>query len=226
MTLQAIKKQPAEYLAAEYLRKQITTGEILPGTRLTETLLAEQLAISRGTLRIALHQLAREGLIVQTPYTGWASASIAPEDLWELYTLRAALESMAARLVCEQLDEKGIRELNATYDELVRACDHEKYHLIAEKDFMFHKKIVELAKNRRLVEHYRLVEQQIRIFVASTYNCVTEPATVIEHHAPFLKALLDRDVDTSERLLREHAVSEGRKLYYHLTSQVDAEPDN
>lgn len=218
MALVALKRKTAEQMAAESLRSQIISGEILPGTRLTEVSLSEQLGISRGTLRIALYHLAQEGIIIQTPYSGWSTTSLAPEDLWELYTVRAGLEATAARLVCESLTPAMAAELEATFDELRDACENSKMHLIAEKDFLFHKKIVELSANKRLAEYYRLVEQQIKIFVASTYNFVLSPGDVFDHHKPFLDALLQKNADEIDRLLREHAISEGKKLHAHLLS--------
>ena len=223
MALRAIKRFPAEFLVAEQLRAQITGGDILPGARLVETALSEELGVSRGTLRVALHALRKEGLVVLTPYTGWSVATIAPEDLWELYTLRAGLESMAVRLACEQLDEAGSRELGASYGALLTACEGGRYTAIAEKDFELHKKIVELARHNRLAEHYRMVEQQIRIFVATTYHFVSAPASVIEHHEPIVAATLARDADLAAKLISEHATSEGRKLYdYLLNRERDA----
>lgn len=222
MAVRAIQRKSSELLVAEELRSQITGGDLLPGTRLLETGLSEQLGVSRGTLRIALHQLSKEGLIVQTPYTGWAVATIAPEDLWELYTLRAGLESMAARLACEQLDANGARALQAAFDALLTACAEGRYATIAERDFELHKKIIALAKHRRLAEHYRLVEQQIRIFVATTYHFVSAPASVIEHHEPIVKAILARDAGASADLIGEHAISEGRKLHAYLIAQAEA----
>lgn len=216
MALEAIKRQSAEQLATDALRKQILSGEILPGTRLTEVSLAEQLEVSRGTLRIALYQLAQEGLIKQTPFTGWATASVEPEDLWELYTLRAGLEATAARIVCEKMNDSLRAALQQAFAALEEACRGGKYHRIAEKDFLFHRKLIDLTESKRLSEHYRLVEQQIKIFVASTYNFVSAPQDVLDHHLPFLEALTAPDADRADRLLRTHAISEGRKLHAHL----------
>ena len=223
MSLRAIERHPAELLVFEELRRQIVGGEMLPGSRLLETSLSEQLGVSRGTLRIALHQLSKEGLIVQTRYTGWSVATIDPEDLWELYTLRTGLESMAARLTCEQLDEAGTSALRATYDALLQACAGGHYPTIAEKDFELHKRIIALAKHKRLADHYRLVEQQIRIFVATTYHFVSAPASVVEHHAPIVEALLERDAERAASLISEHAMSEGRKLHRYLVETTASE---
>lgn len=220
-TLRAIKRQPAEQLTTNELRRLITSGELPPGTRITEAHLSEQFVVSRGTVRIALHQLCQEGLIVQTPYTGWTVMSVQPDDVWELYTLRATLESMAARLATQKLTREGADALEAAFDQLQQARrNRESQQVVAEKDFQIHKTIVELAGHKRLREQYRMVEQQIRLFVASTYVGSKNPNATLEHHRPIVDAILRRDADKAARLIEEHSIGEGERLFKHLSSVV------
>jgi DNA-binding GntR family transcriptional regulator len=215
----AIKRQPAEQLTADELRRLIISGQLPPGTRVTEADLAGQFEVSRGTLRNALRQLCQEGLILQTPYTGWTVMSVLPNDVWELYTLRATLESMAARLASERLTAEGAESLRAAYAELQEARrTRQPQEVVAEKDFQIHKTIVELAGHKRLREQYRMVEQQIRLFVASTYVGSTNPKTTLEHHKPIVDAVLRRDADEAARLIEEHSISEGMKRFKQLAS--------
>jgi len=209
-------------MVADTLRGKITSGDLLPGSRITETSIAELLKVSRGTLRIALHQLSKEGLVKQTPYTGWSIATIAPEDLWELYTLRAGFESMATRLVCDSLDDGTRQAFETSYGNLVAACEVGLYPRIAERDFELHQQIVKLSGHRRLAEHYRLVEQQIRVFVATTYHFVPDPESVIAHHSPIVEAIFAKNPASACRLIEEHATSEGRKLHEYLVTQLAA----
>jgi DNA-binding GntR family transcriptional regulator len=223
--LRAIKRQSAEKMTADELRRLITSGELPAGLRITETSLAEQFQVSRGTLRIALHQLAREGLIVQTPYTGWTVMSIQPQDVWELYTLRAALESMAARVASERLTPEGAQALEAAFAELRlarRRGDSQK--VVAEKDFEIHKTIVELAGHRRLSEHYRMVEQQIRLFVASTYVGSKNPDATLDHHRAIIDAIVRKDPAEATRLIEEHCIGEGRRLFDQLSAVLSQAP--
>jgi DNA-binding GntR family transcriptional regulator len=218
-TLRAIKKQPAEQLTTDELRRLITSGELPPGTRITETHLSDQLEVSRGTVRIALYQLCQEGLVVQTPYTGWAVMSLLPDDLEELYTLRAALESMAARLAADRLTQDGADALQEAFNQLHQArLNGESHQVVAERDFEIHKTIVALSGHSRLREHYRMVEQQIRLFVASTYVNSTNPDTTLEHHRPIVDAILRRDAAEAARLIEEHSISEGKRLFEELSS--------
>jgi len=112
----AVLKRSAEAQATEILREQILTGHIRTGARLTEVRLAAELKVSRATVRTALHQLTVEGLIVQTPYTGWSVMTLTAHDAWELYTLRASLEGLAARLAARSINASGRTELDRAFN--------------------------------------------------------------------------------------------------------------
>lgn len=212
MALSALKRQPAEQMAADALKEAILTGVAKPGERLTEVVLAEQFGVSRGTVRIALHQLSSEGLVTLTPYTGWSVVDFTPQDLWEIYTLRGGLESMAARLATEKLDQRGAERLERVADELFTAAL--KSADVAEmkrRDFALHRCIVELSQNGRIEHHYTLVEQQVRMFISSTYR-EDKGSIVVEHHKPIVEAILRRKPRLAASLCENHCLSEGERL--------------
>lgn len=216
--LRPIKKRPAEQLTADELRRLITTGQLPPGSRITEASVAQQFDVSRGTLRAALQQLSQEGLIVLTPYTGWTVMSIRPQDLWELYTLRASLESMAGRLAIEKLTPEGAQALEDTFEQLQFARHQgEPDAVVVDRDFDIHKKIVELAGHGRLREHYRMVEQQIRLFVASTYVHTNDPKASLDNHFAIVEAIVRKDAAGATRLLEEHSIGEGQRVFKLLS---------
>ena len=145
MSFTALKRQPAERLAAEALKKSILAGDLKPGERLTEMVLADQFAVSRGTVRTALHQLNSDGLVVLTPYTGWSVTTIDRHDIWEIYTLRAGLETLATRLAAERLDEDGRSRLIEARDRFFAACERPDVAGAVEHDFELHRCIVALS---------------------------------------------------------------------------------
>lgn len=221
-SLQPIKKQPAEQLTADELRRLITRGEMPPGSRIVEASVAQQLDVSRGTLRAALHQLGQEGLVILTPYTGWTVMSIRPQDLWELYTLRATLESMAGKLAIEKLTPEGAQALEDTFEQLQLARHQDRPNdVVVECDFNIHKKIVELAGHQRLRNHYRMVEQQIRLFVASTYVDTKDPNITLDSHGAIVRAIVQRDVAAATHLLEEHSIGEGERVFKLLSTVLN-----
>ncbi|HTV71254.1 MAG TPA: GntR family transcriptional regulator [Rhizobiaceae bacterium] len=215
-----IVKMPVEAQATDALRESIVTGAIAPGSRITEVNLAEQMNLSRATVRTALHQLAKEGLIILQPYTGWKVVALSAQDVWELYTLRSAVERLAGRLVAAKLAEgagdRTTRALQRVFEDLADACGEGDKNAIAEADFAFHKAIITHAGHSRLANQYSLIEQQIRMYIRSSDELIDEPQQIIEQHQPILAAILRGDIEKAGQLSEAHNLGEGEKLSTHL----------
>lgn len=221
--LKPIQKRSAEAQATDALRDQLLKGGARPGSRLTEIGLSQQLSVSRSTIRTALHQLANEGLVVQVPYTDWQVASLSAADAWELYTLRASLEALGTRLAVGALTQQGEQRIAAALDALVQACRTGERVAIADQDLGLHSTIVELSGHRRLGEHYRLVRQQIRLYIAWSDAIMPDVDSIIETHRWLVDAILKRDADRAASLAHDHCESAGRSLAEFLGERV--EPD-
>jgi DNA-binding GntR family transcriptional regulator len=218
--LKPINKVPAEAQATEALRDSIVAGAFAPGERLTEVKLAANFGLSRATVRTALHQLAKEGLIVQTPYTGWAVVTLTAQSAWELYTLRAALEGLAARLTTEALDVEGRTTLSEVFAQLAAACARGDKGAIADADFDLHKTIVALAGHSRLALQYRIVEQQVRMYIRQSDGFISDPWEIVRQHRVIVDPILSGDAEAAAQASQEHNLSEGQKLVGYL----DASP--
>ncbi len=214
--LAPVEKQSLNQAAADRLRQAIVIGDIAPGTRLVEVALANHLHLSRGTIRSALHALVGEGLIVQRPYVGWEVASLTSTDAWELYTLRAALEALAARLAAENDDPAKRHMLETALRALKSAASANDAKAVTDADLSLHKTIVILSGHRRLLDQYALVEQQVRMYIASTNALLQNRQMVVQEHAPLVRAVQKGDAKAAERLAREHSTYAGHDLVEHL----------
>ncbi|CAO3436739.1 GntR family transcriptional regulator [Azospirillum endophyticum] len=223
MSLTALKRQPADQLATQALKNSILAGEFKPGERLTEAALADQFAVSRGTVRAALHQLSNDGLVVLRPYAGWSVATIDQQDLWEIYTLRSGLERVAARLAAERIDEAGRIRLTRARDAFFAACERSDREASLDYDFALHHCIIELSGNGRLATQYQMVEQQIRLFINSTYGSTPNMSVAIAHHAPIIDAILAGDGATAASLSEDHVLSEGARVFGQAQGAADGE---
>lgn len=212
--LRPIARLSTEAQATLSLREHILSGALKPGARLTETPLAEQLGIARATLRMSLHRLASEGIVVQIPYTGWQVVVLSARDVWELWTLRGSLESLAARLAAERMNDSAREKVKEAMKGLAAACRRGRVHDINKADFAFHRTMIDLAGHTRLSEQYRQVEQQVRLYIASTniYNEPDDWSVVIDHHQPLASALLDGDPERAATEARLHNETFGKKL--------------
>ncbi len=210
--LRPVERRSAEAQATDSLRDAIVSGALAQGERITEIDLSKRMNISRATIRAALHLLATEGLVIQIPYTGWTVMSLTPVDIWELFTLRASLESLAGRLAAERLDALGRERLIRASDALAAACGSNDHRVIADADFKLHETIVDLSGHGRLATEYRVLKQQVRLYINASDALISDGAVVMAQHEPIVRAILERDQALAARLSEEHNLHEGGVL--------------
>ncbi|MGX5720491.1 GntR family transcriptional regulator [Shinella zoogloeoides] len=220
-TVKKVQKRTTEAQAADRLRDAILSGDIPLGARLTEIQMAEQVGVSRGTIRTAFHQLVQEGLLVQVPYTGWTVMTLSAHDAWELYTLRASLEALASRLVAQRVRNEPAADgpstaITSAFARLKAACSKGNKRVIAQEDMNLHKAIVTLSNHRRLIEQYSLIEHQVRIYIQSSDALVLDPDEIVGQHDPIVRALLQGEEDAAVAFAARHNELEGAILVEHL----------
>lgn len=217
--IKKVQKRSAEVQTADVLRDAIVGGAIPLGSRLTEISAAEQLGVSRSTIRTAFHQLVQEGLIVQVPYTGWTVMTLSAQDAWELYTLRASLEALAARLVAQQIRD-GKNDVAAALahavETLKNACASGVKHAIAREDMNLHKAIIALSGHGRLMDQYARIQHQILIYIQSSDALVATPEQILTQHLPLIDALQSGAPDAAMQAAMAHNESEGAILVKFL----------
>jgi DNA-binding GntR family transcriptional regulator len=212
-----VEKRSLDRAAADAIRQAIITGALTPGKRLTEVELSTGLDVSRGTVRAALQRLMSEGLVVQKPYSAWEVASLTSRDAWELYTLRSSLEGLAAQLAAGNPNRS--KPIEAAFNDLKIAAKSRNQKRITDSDLALHKAIVVLAGHKRLAAQYGYVEQQVRMYMASSNAILERAEMVILNHEKLVRALLKGDATSAERYARDHNKASGELLIRHLQKQ-------
>lgn len=191
------------------LRRAILDGELPGGTALPEAATAERLGVSRVPVREALAELERQGLVVFAP-TGRASVRrFEREDFLEILTLRAALQTLAARHAAEQATAEDFRRLEGI---LVRTADTLDLTELSALDTAFHDAIVGAARHSRLSRSWADLRPQMELWLARLHRKReslrrdVRDATV-RAHRHFLKVLSRRRPDEAARLMEEHCLS-------------------
>lgn len=82
----------------EALRRDIISNQHHPGERLTFDKLSKHYGVGVSPLREALFQLAGEGLVVAEDHKGFVVAPINIDEMLDVSSLRAELETLAIRL--------------------------------------------------------------------------------------------------------------------------------
>ena len=124
--------------AYDRLREEILHWRLVPGTPLSEIDLAERLGVSRTPLRAALARLALEGLVDTSRGRTGVVSDVSAESITELFELREALETQAARLAARRRDPDVFDELAVRFagaPDLLRTGGTDAYYaLVAEFD--------------------------------------------------------------------------------------------
>ncbi|MFC4245390.1 GntR family transcriptional regulator [Gryllotalpicola reticulitermitis] len=148
-------------LAVNAIRKKILAGELEQGERLIEERLTQELDISRPPLREAMRLLENEGLIYTRPRRGAFVATLTDVDVYEILTLRSALERTAFELGIPVRDPKLLDPAREALDEMDRCAKAEDRGALVEAGYAFHSRLIRIAEHRRLEDIYASLQQQV-----------------------------------------------------------------
>src|SRR2546430_1162753 len=119
-----------------------------PGeVRLDERQLASDLGISRTPVREAMAQLEREGFVRSVPRRGIYVVRKSKQEVIEMITAWAALESMAARLITANAKSEEIatlRKMFATFENGEARAHLDEY---SEVNIEFHQEIGRMSRH-------------------------------------------------------------------------------
>lgn len=112
--------------AVRKLREAVLIGHFKPGERLIETSLAEQLGVSRPSVREAVRVLVAEQLVVHVPHRGPSVAVIEWPQAEQIYHTRTVLEGEIACLAAQHASKDDLKHLAQKldrFDQAVRKGD-------------------------------------------------------------------------------------------------------
>lgn len=187
--------------------------------RLDEKRLAAQLGVSRTPVRQALSRLEHQGLVTIVPRRGVYVARKSKAEIIEMIVAWAALESMAARLMCERASDEEIaslRSMFATFEE-----DEVRGHLdeYSAVNLRFHQRVLELGHSELIAGMADSLLLHVRAIRRHTIGEADRPERSIVDHMHIIEALEAREPDLAERLVRDHALNLARHV--EQTWQLD-----
>ena len=103
------------------VRNAILDGRYPAGHKLVERELCELTGASRSILREALVSIEAGGLIERESYRGYSVALLDVRKIYEIFELRASLETLAAELFAERASDAELAELASLLEELERS---------------------------------------------------------------------------------------------------------
>jgi DNA-binding GntR family transcriptional regulator len=173
--------------------------------RLNLAAIAQALGISRTPVREAIRQLDAEGFVAIRPHRGAVVTSFTPEEVLELFEMRAVLEGLQARLAVPLLGDEAFEDLQRLKARMDRVRDDPK--LWIERHYELHEYLGRMSGRPRLsaqISHLRAaVQPYLRIYL-SVYGLTEMPGF---EHETIIEAAKGADAERAEETMRNHVMS-------------------
>jgi DNA-binding GntR family transcriptional regulator len=191
--------------AREAVRAAITSGRYRPGDHLGEVELATHLGISRGTVREAMRHLQQEGLLVAGSRGMLRVNSLSVQEVRELFSVRAALEGLAATEIMSSHERDSTVE---TLRQALNGLAGTELDFVArvDADLNFHLLLCRLAGNSMLVQTWRNLEGRIRVAIMNGGSDRAPQMMSWDRHAPIVDAIEGGDLAEVVHVIAQHMV--------------------
>ncbi len=196
----------------DVLFQAIVGGRIPPGSHLPEIPIAEALGVSRVAVREAVRALTGEGLAEVYPNRGAFTVAFTVQDIEEVFSLRSALEALAARLATQKLGRTDLARLEDVLDDMREVDRSEDRFASAWIDAQFHRVLMEVSGHRRAIRAWHGLNAQITMVVYNSSSYFPDIHGLADRHAPIIEALRSGDADLAERVVVQHIFDGGRLL--------------
>ena len=206
------------------LKERLLSRGFEPGEHLKETALAASLGVSRTPLRQALHRLAAEGLLEQSPNHGVRVPRWSAKDIDDIFDLRQLLEPHAASLAARHRTIEHIQALQHAADDVARYTegrDQNAVNLRSEANARFHNTLLEAAGNERLsaivagVVQFAMVNWTYRSFSLADMRRSTA------HHFEMVEAIVAQDEAWAHAVMTAHIAAARRAVHSALNHLDD-----
>jgi GntR family transcriptional regulator, transcriptional repressor for pyruvate dehydrogenase complex len=222
--IEAVDLVAAHQVVTDRIRHAIHIGIYLPGDKLPpERTLAQQLGVSRMTVREAIRALRADGYVSsRRGSAGGITVLDQGEDETRLrqvllrrmaelddgFEFRIAVEGAAARLAAQRRTKGDLARLHQAYLELDQTREAAR---LRAADNVFHLAIADAARNRLM----RQAIERVRAATLMPLDPVIARLFTSAHqqHAQILQAIEDKDAEGAERAAVGHIQRAQRDLH-------------
>jgi DNA-binding GntR family transcriptional regulator len=187
------------------IRDQIVTLKLAPGSVIEEAKLRQELGLGRTPIREALQRLAHENLVSFVPHRGTFVSDINLTDLHRLTEVRTEMEGYAARLAADRATTSDRGQMQGLMAEL-ETIDGADVHTLMRLDQRIHRLVYQATRNpflqAMLEEIFNL---SLRIWFLGLDRGVRIKQAV-EEHRQLLEAVVSRDGQRAESVMRQHVM--------------------
>jgi DNA-binding GntR family transcriptional regulator len=186
------------------LENAILNGKYKSGDSLIETKLSEELGVSRTPIREAIRQLELEGLVQTIPNKGAIVTGLSPKDIDDIYTIRLAIEGIAARWAAENITEEELKELKHSLELEEFYTEKNDLEQILKLDTKFHETIYRASKSKPLMNMLSNFHHYIQRARTYSLGMSGRAKEALEEHEAIYEAISQKNSKEAEALTIEH----------------------
>ncbi|MEA5674227.1 FCD domain-containing protein [Pseudomonas sp. MH2] len=217
-----------EKLRKALARGQWRSGEMLPGQRE----LAEQLGISRPSLREAVTVLETLGLVRSMPGKGvlvleadatlvQSTDSVGAASLADVLELRYTLEPFIAGLVAQSAGNQDIGQLRLTLMDLREAVDASDSEAGVAAYIAFHEALFALTTNPIFQSVVQQTSNALKQSAAMLRDSPEHLAARLDENEAVVRAIRARNSAQASAQMRRHILAEGQRMGIELNIPDD-----
>lgn len=201
----------------DQIKALLANGGLRPGSQLPpERQLAEQLGMSRPSLREALRALEFAGVletrmgegVFVTDGSGILSNNlqlshlVQQYELTEMIEVRKVIESATIRFAVARASDEDVEAVRKVHEGSKKQMNNKAEFILS--DYAFHRAIAEAGGNGLLVTMLQSMRQMMSEFNAELLLTVKGRKEVVEHHEEILRALEERELEKACGALMRH----------------------
>jgi DNA-binding FadR family transcriptional regulator len=191
----------------------IKQGEILP----PEATMAEEMDVSRTSLREAMKVLSAKGLVEARPKVGtrvrdarywsqldadvlaWRCASMPTSDfVQKLSEMREIVEPAAAASAARHLNVIQLKRMQVAFEGMEAAHDPEAW---TSADIDFHEAILAATGNELLISLFSVIETALSSYFTMSAHTATNFKYSLPQHRMVLQAIKDKDPEAAQKAM-------------------------
>ncbi|RMX06486.1 GntR family transcriptional regulator [Corticibacter populi] len=195
---------------AETIRQQLIHGQLRAGQRLSEAQLAEQLDISRNTLREVFRTLIKEGLLHHEPNRGVSVVVPTIADIIDIYRVRRLIEGQALAQAWPR--HPAHKRMQQAMTQAYQARDAGDWLAVGSANMAFHAGIVALADSERLSAMFSDISAELRL----AFGLLDDPeflhAPYVDQNAQLLELFEAGQTQTAAQALENYLIQSERMV--------------
>ncbi len=199
------------------IRQMLMYNEIMPGQKIKYQDFADQLGVSITPVIHALKFLEFKNIVRYEHNKGYYVNEANPEEIREIYETREVLEVAILPKTLSNLDDAGIKRLQAALDDFEEAVRKADYYGRLISDMKFHFTLASLSKCR--IQLQILEELFDLLFLRYSHDLVVTSIseTSLHEHHRILDSLVSRNLIDLQKNLSDHLVN----VKNHIVKNLD-----